>query len=461
MPRAKWFRRSYRVAVLGGFQSGKTVFTTAMLNHIKHHDPTRLKLGKASKAGPPALIFDRDLPPYGKATTLAAFPYAEYRSEASKRWPQKTKATAAYRCRFFRSDWGATAGELLVVDVPGERYADIPMASRTFSQWSQWLFDTVFAAKDNRTQTEEYRNTFEGGQQLDEDGVLKAYKTTLVRLYQTFRPFVTPSTFLLEENGAFHGVQVFRDGDISGTLCGLSQDTQFAPLPPSVKTIQPDLYAKFEKAYEGYRNQLVKPLCSVLKTVNQVIVLVDVTSLLAGNTAMKNGYRLLLEELLEVLSPGCSTFGWVGNALTSYLSGGHFDGSGVEKLAVVATKADKVLKSDLENDKLLDLLKSMVGGICDRHRHRASGLSVQYFTVAATKSARNVQQDANKKRGILEGTANESVYETSSLPDHWPASWEAGHYCFPDVEPRFPDDEQQAPEHIHMDQIMNFLLDFS
>jgi predicted YcjX-like family ATPase len=143
------------------------------------------------------------------------------------------------------------------------------------------------------------------------------------------------------------------------------------------------------------------------------------------------------------------------------LSGGHFDGSGIEKLAVVATKADKVLKSDLENDKLLDLLKSMVGGICDRHRHRASGLSVQYFTVAATKSARNVQQDANKKRGILEGTANESVYETSSLPDHWPASWEAGHYCFPDVEPRFPDDEQQAPEHIHMDQIMNFLLDFS
>jgi len=460
MPRAKWFRRSYRVAVLGGFQSGKTVFTTAMLNHIRHHDPTRLKLGKASKAGSPALVFDKDLPPYGKASKLAAFPYAEYRSEASRRWPEKTIATAAYRCRFFRSDWGATAGELLVVDVPGERYADIPMASRSFSRWSQWLFDTVFAAKDNRMQTEEYRNTFESGRQLDEDSVLKAYKTTLVRLYQTFRPFVTPSTFLLSENGDFNGAKVFQDGDITDTLCGLSEDMQFAPLPPSVKTSHPELYAKFEKAYDGYRNRLVKPLCSVLKTVNQMIVLVDVTTLLAGNTAMKNGYRLLLDELLEMLSPGFSSLGRIRNVLTSYVSGGHFDGSGIGKLAVVATKADKVLKSDLENDKLLDLLKSMVSGICDRHRHRASGLSVQYFTVAATKSARNVQHDATKKRGVLEGTANESVYVTSLLPDQWPVSWEDGEYCFPEVEPRFPDDEQQAPEHIHMDQIMNFLLDF-
>jgi predicted YcjX-like family ATPase len=461
MSNAKLFRKSYRVAVLGGFQAGKTVFTTALLNHIKHHDPSRLKLGKASKAGPPVIVFDRDLPPYGRATALPTFPYAEYRSAASKRWPQKTKATAAYRCRFFRSDWGATTAELLVVDVPGERYADLPMATRSFSQWSEWLFDTVFAAKDNRTQTEEYRKAFETGQQINADSILKAYKNTLVRFYQSFRPFVTPSTFILQENGVFHGVSVFRDSDISGTLCGLSEDTQFAPLPSSVKVTAPALYGQFEKAYNNYRRQLVKPLCSVLKSVNQVIVLVDVTSLLAGSTAMKNGYRLLLEELLEVLSPGYSTLGWWGNALTTSLTGGHFDGSGIEKLAVVATKADKVLKADLEDDKLLNLLKSMVGGICDRHRQRASGLSVQYFTVAATKSARNLTQDSTKKRGVLDGTANESVYETSSLPDHWPATWGEGNFSFPDVEPCFPDDEQQAPDHIHMDQIMNFLLDFS
>lgn len=460
MFRAKLFRRSYRIAVLGGYQSGKTVFTTALLNHIKHHDPKRLKLGKTTKAGPPKITFDTDLPPYGRAAALGSFPYAEYRSLASKRWPRKTKATAAYRCRFFRNDWGPTAGELVVVDIPGERYADIPMAKRSFSQWSQWLPDEVFKAKDNESQTSEYRTLFESDGQFDADAILNAYKKTLVRLYQTFRPFVTPSTFLLEENGVFHGLTIAR-GDIAGTLCGLSEDSQFAPLPSGLKTSAPELYRRFGKAYEQYRTRMVKPLRAVLKTVNRVVVLVDITSLLAGNTAMKNGHRLLIDEILEGLSPGFSMLGRPVDRLKVALSGGHLDDSGIDKLAIVATKADKVLKPDIDNHRLLGLLKTMLGSICDRHRHRASGLSVEYFNVAATKSAHNVKDDPSRKRGVLEGDASESVYETASLPDCWPASWAPGEFCFPDVEPSFPDDEQQAPDHIDMDRVIEFLLDFS
>jgi predicted YcjX-like family ATPase len=456
----KLFRSSYRVAVLGGYQSGKTVFTTALLNHIKHHDPRRLKLGKTSKAGPPKITFDMDLPPYGKAKTLGTFPYKEYRSLASKRWPRKTKATAAYRCRFFRSDWGPTAGELFVVDVPGERYADIPMVKRSFSQWSQWLLDDVFKAKDNDVQTQEYRTLLESGQPIDAETILTAYKTSLVRLYQTFRPFVTPSTFLLEENGVFHGVSVFR-GDIAGTLCGLSEDSQFAPLPSGFKKSAPELYRRFEKSYESYRTRLVKPLRAVLKTVNKVVVLVDVTSLLAGNTAMKNGHRMLIDEILEVLSPGFSMLGRPVDKLKVALTLGRLDDNGIDKLAVVATKADKVLKPDLDNRRLLSLLRTMLESICERHRHRASGLAVEYFNVAATKSAHNVKDDPSRKRGVLEGDVSESVYETSRLPDCWPASWETGTFCFPDVEPSFPDDEQQAPDHIDLDRVIEFLLDFS
>jgi hypothetical protein len=86
MPHGKWLRRSYRVDVLGGFQSGKTVFTTAVLDHITHHDPSRLKLSKESRrTGPPALGFDHDLSPYGNATTRAGSPYAKYRGDASQR----------------------------------------------------------------------------------------------------------------------------------------------------------------------------------------------------------------------------------------------------------------------------------------------------------------------------------------------------------------------------------------
>jgi len=455
------FRSSYRIAVLGGFQTGKTVFTTALLNHIKHHRPELLKLGKTTNNGPIKITFDEELPLYGKTSDVDRFPYEEYRSEASKDWLEKTKATAAYRCSFFRSDWGHKAGELLVVDIPGERYADIPMATRSFKQWSQWLLEEVFAGKDNQQLTEEYtKKTFVSGQPIDADSVLKAYKNTLVRLCKSYRPWVTPSTFLLKENGDYHGESVF-DGDIAQACCGLSEETQFAPLPKSVKKTDPVLYAQFEKAYGGYRTKLVMPLCSVLKSVNQLIVLVDLTSLLAGNTAMKNGHQDLLKESLNMLSPGFTWIGRLGQFLTTYLTGGNFDGSGIEKLAVVATKVDKVLQSDLEDDKPLTLLKSMVSGISDRLRHRASGLKVEYFAVAAAKSVFNVVGEPTKKRGVLDGTANEVVYTVQSLPDQWPASWKAGEYYFADVMPVFPDSVQHCPDHIHMDKIMGFLLDFS
>jgi predicted YcjX-like family ATPase len=462
MSHSHLFRRSYRIAVLGGFGSGKTVFTTALLNHIKHHDPTRLKLGRGSTGqnGPPQIIFDKELERYGTAQDLDRFEYETYRSQAATHWPSKTKVTAAYRCRFFRSDWTTIVGDLLVVDIPGERYADIPMARRSFSQWSQWLLAEVFTTKDNRPYAEAYLNLLSGSHDLNDDIVMATYKSTLARFYQSYRPFVTPSTFLLTDKGAFRGVKIFRENDISETVCGLTSDSQFAPLSAGFQATNPALYAKFERSYEDYREKLVLPLCSALKSVNQVVVLVDVTSLLAGNTAMKNGYRLLLDQVLEVLSPGCSLLGRIGNAFASGLSGGHLDGSGIEKVAVVATKADKVLRTDYDSNALTKLLRSMVGSICDRHCHRASGLTVKYFAVAGARSAYDVPKDPSKKRGRLEGSDTESVYHTSPLPEAWPSNWDEGCFSFPEVEPRFPDDEQQAPDHLQMEEVMGFLLDF-
>ena len=129
-----WFRRSHRIAVIGGFQAGKTVFTTAFLNHIKHHDPNLLKLGKADKSGSPLLIhFDEELKTKSNVSEISRFPYEEYRAEASEKWPRKTKATSRFLCNFFISNWFWTNGELLVVDIPGERYADISMADKDFS----------------------------------------------------------------------------------------------------------------------------------------------------------------------------------------------------------------------------------------------------------------------------------------------------------------------------------------
>ena len=184
-----WFRRSHRIAVIGGFQAGKTVFTTAFLNHIKHHDPNLLKLGKASKEGSLLQIhFDEELKTTSNVSGISRFPYEEYRAQASEKWPRKTMATSRFLCSFFVSNWHWAAGELLVLDIPGERYADIPMAKKDFSQWSEWLLDEVFPSKDNRNQTAAYATMFSQEDMPTAAGILSSYKDTLTRLYKSFRP---------------------------------------------------------------------------------------------------------------------------------------------------------------------------------------------------------------------------------------------------------------------------------
>ena len=452
-----WFRRSHRIAVIGGFQAGKTVFTTAFLNHIKHHDPNLLKLGKADKSGSPLEIhFDEELKTKSNVSEISRFPYEEYRAEASEKWPRKTKATSRFLCNFFISNWFWTNGELLVVDIPGERYADISMANKDFSQWSENLLEKIFPSKDNRDQTAAYANIFSQGDMPTGAEILSSYKDTLTRLYKSFRPIVTPSTFLLAEDGTFHGQQIFLHGNYEAALTGLNEELQFAPLPRSVMKSNPNLYDQFEKAYDQYKKSLVVPLYNELQGVNELIVLIDITTILAANTAMKNGSRNLLQETINVLSPGFTTWGDIFSGLVSRMSGGHWGFNGIHKVAVVASKADKVLSAD--KNTLLDLLKSMVADFFDRQKCK-SNLEVEYFIAAATKSAINTNNDI-QKRGCLEGEKEESIYETSRLPDKWPGTWSEGDYRFPNVEPRFPDDEQQAPEHIGMEQIFNFLFDF-
>ncbi|MDA7886172.1 YcjX family protein [Pirellulales bacterium] len=455
-----WFRRSHRIAVIGGFQAGKTVFTTAFLNHIKHHDPNLLKLGKANKTGSLLQIhFDEELKTKSNVSEISRFPYEEYRAQASEKWPRKTMATSRFLCSFFVSNWHWAAGELFVIDIPGERYADIPMAKKDFSQWSEWLLDEVFPSKDNRNQTAGYATMFSQGDMPTAAGILSNYKDTLTRLYKSFRPIVTPSTFLLAEDGTFHGQQIFLHGNYDEALTGLNKQLQFAPLPHSVMKSNPDLYAQFKKAYERYKKILVIPLFDELQGVNELIVLVDITTILAANTAMKNGSRNLLQEIVKALSPGFTPWGNIGSGLVSYMSGGHWGFNGIHKVAVVASKADKVLSAD--QNILLDLLKSMVADFFDRQKCKISNLEVEYFTAAATRSAKNIANNENQKRGYLEGTKEEAVYETSRLPGKWPGTWSEGDYAFPNVEPRFPDDEQQAPEHIGMEQIFNYLFDFT
>src|SRR6478672_1749394 len=80
-----------RIGVIGPRWSGKTVFLTALINHLKFHDPPRFVLGKRKRPG--EVTHFRELPENDQNArgggNLPWFDYEGYRNQfvQNGRWP--------------------------------------------------------------------------------------------------------------------------------------------------------------------------------------------------------------------------------------------------------------------------------------------------------------------------------------------------------------------------------------
>ena len=64
--------------------------------------------------------------------------------------------------------------------------------------------------------------------------------------------------------------------------------------------------------------------------------------------------------------------------------------------------------------------------------------------------------DSGKLQGRLK--EGEFEYELSQVPPNWPGKWEEGEMIFPNVLPEFPENETTPPDHLAMDDVIEFLL---
>ena len=440
----KIFSSKHNIAVVGLYRSGKTVFITSLINHLMHHRPDELKLGN----GKSRITFDEEL---RLQNGFARFPYEEFRCENKGSWPSKTKATFQYRCSFFRSDWGWSKGQLSIIDIPGERLSDVAIAKLSYAQWSDTLLQKIFQDSHYRDAARTYQAKA-SDESTDEESVIDSYRALLAELYRSFRPIISPSTFLVTVAGDFNGTAIMRY-DHSSAYCGISPTEQFAPLSIKTRQAKPELTKTFASRYADYRKAVASPLVKSLSRCNEMVILLDVTTLLAANTGMFNGNRALLEQLFQILSPGK---GFFGTSLDLFRKGfgGKIGRQGISRIALVATKADKV--HDSQRDKLTDLARDMAEVIVERQRQRTSNLECNYFSCAAVKST--FSQAKGQLRGHLIGGKTPTEYSASELPSQWPGQWKQGDYIFPDVAPLFPENSALAPDHIGMDHIMDFLL---
>ncbi|MBX9624311.1 MAG: YcjX family protein [Gemmataceae bacterium] len=446
-----------RVGVVGLYNSGKTVLLTSLINHLQDHDHDRFPLGGRDTK----LRKFVALPP---DDGWEAFPYAAARDAlvTGGRWPGKTRDRSQFACRFERSDWRFSDCLLKLYDLPGERIADAAMLGRDFAAWSDHVHGQLAADAGTRAHYGPFLDAL-GRVDAPEADLLRAYKLGLAHLILNFKPLVSPSAFLLDAKG-----QPARpdtpEALAEGRFAGLGPGQEFAPLPASVRSARPDLAALFTSRYDEYVDRLVRPAIHALKSCTALVVMVDVTMLLAGGVGMYDDTRLIVRDLLDVLSPGeHPVFGPLARGLSTLLLPHQLRPGWITRLAFAAPKLDLVHPSD--RDRMLVLARRMV----ERYADSRDGLRFEFFNLSSVVSTKPLPVENGRRflvgvplrdaDGKKVPPGPEQRFGVSGLPDDWPADWRPGEYAFPDVYPRMPPRKDYPPEQINLDRLASFVID--
>jgi predicted YcjX-like family ATPase len=482
---SKWFKRAKRVAVIGTYRSGKTVVLTSLLNHLHYHDETKFRL-----VGDGGKVRERDLPRIRKFRTLklpagsTPFPYERFRDALvhNGEWPAKTTDSSEFACRFERSDWPLRAMELTFIDFPGERVADVAIAAhRTFAEWSDHLLGHIEAHAEYRRPAADFLALVGGDGKMADAAVTDAFKLALARFIMEFKPLVTPSVFLLDTDGSqargttpeevASGRRIgVRPGELdgSGASFGFGPDDpapaagEFAPLPAAARAANPKLAEAYAARYRAYREQIALPFFARLKGCQRVMVMVDVTTILAGGHGMFNDTLKIIEDLFSVLRGKSLLAGALDSFLGDFLG---FSTGGLEKVAFVAGKLDLI--APVDRGRALDLLREMT-------RRTAGDLDVphEWFVTSAIVSTTTPPGASDTARRLVgrllwdPGTGRrlnpadgKQEFPVSEVPASWPSNWEPETHRFPSVFPDWPAVVAQAPSHINLDAVTRFLLD--
>jgi predicted YcjX-like family ATPase len=468
MSSLRWKTIERRIGVIGPRWSGKTVFLTSLINHLKFHDPPRFVLGRRKR--PAEATHFRELPDDAATArgggSLPWFDYEGYRNQfvQNGRWPATTRDASQYACRFERNDWHVADVQLRLFDLPGERVNDIPMMFVTrdpalaFAVWSD---RTSRRLSKDLTASEFFKPFFAKLAQpaWNEADVIHEYKLALGRTRLAYRPYVTPSTFLLDRLG----------NRIKGTdlellaktrYCGLGPDEEFVPLPAAARAGCPEVAERFAARFTRYRDEVVAPVVTQLKSCHGLVVMIDVLAILGHGTGMYNDYRQLVTDLLASLDPKDSTLDLILRNVYQAVLPVSMRRSWINRIAFVAPKVDRVPFEDRARVK--GLMEQMV-----KHDARnCRGVAIDYFAVASVVGAREIQGAQHEMLGstLYDATGHplepgaERKYAVSRVPDTWPeGGWRPGDFVFPDVYPRVSPLSNCPTEQSGLDEVFNFL----
>lgn len=448
--------RRRRIAITGLANTGKTVFLTTLINHLKHHDPSTFHLFKEKNDVTVKQFTEEEV-----SDGIGSFDHSVYaQAMRSGHWPSKTVDVSEYTCRF-DTDHHWVSYQVEFLDWPGERVADVVMYKRDYAGWSDYLLKRWEVAEDPyRRHVKSYLDASQQNP-LSEQSIIAAFRLALGRLILDYNPLISPSCFLVGRDG--NKLRGSSADQLAATgVAGLSPESQFAPLPAEARRRHPDLCENFTRSYEDYRKQIVLGLFDAVQRCNRLIVLVDIPGILASGDGRLNDNYEMIDEMLNGLGASGNAATGIIKRIWHSVAPASWMWMGVEKIAFVATKADLVA-GEQDKNNLRALLQLMVRDVVNR----VPGIDVEYFVASPVNSTQHPPGGSiltgrpmfDEEGNRLPPTAPEQSYTVSSVPEKWPESWSSGEYHFPAVYPALPKGKFMLPKHIGLDNVFRFILE--
>ena len=275
-------RHRVRIAVLGSRNSGKTVFLTALASNLLNH-----RKGNGFDLGGWEAFVENGFAPSAKED-IAVFPYEQYREGFAKEnpeWPEKTtcemsvlRLPLVFRKKVRKGKFKSESMLIELLDIPGERIADLTMANRTYHEWCKWMSDKFGSSyRANGPYYRDYLKKAESCRTKDElFGLFKAY---LLNEHRRYSPWIVPSVVKLTKEGK----ATQFEQELTIRELGLTSEAQFVPVP--IEWFDPSHEKRawtkeFATAFDKYKEAIVDPISDWLNEADELVYLVDVLNIL-------------------------------------------------------------------------------------------------------------------------------------------------------------------------------------
>lgn len=443
-----FFEPVIRLGVTGLARAGKTVFITALVANLLNRG--RFSGLLAVQDGRLRSAFlqpqpDDTVPRFDFETHLGAL------TARDPRWPDSTRAISELRLSLRVAPNGMLAGlqgprvvHLDIVDYPGEWLLDLALLDKSYAQWSRETLDRIAT----RSAAQPYLQALsgvDGDVPLDEpqaQALARAFTGYLHAARDQGFSDCTPGRFLLP--GALEG----------------SPALTFAPLPEPGAGRRQSLGRAFERRFEAYKSQVVRPFFrDHFSRIDRQVVLVDALGAIHAGPRAVEDMRRAMAEILGAFRPGRNAW------LTSLLMGRR-----VERILFAATKADHLHHQ--QHARLTAIMEALTRDARDRADFagaKTAAMSIASLRTTTEELRAHGGRDLPCVRGRLLSSGKAAAFYPGELPE------DPAHLLGParDGADGWLDDQYQimrfapqsltlapgdGPPHIRLDRAAEFLI---